>query len=88
MEEELVAEVKRKHPTLKELIPMMRKYGFGEKGKMKHVFLKHNLVIYINQRDPVIKQIHKKNAKQVSNMYKEMKTISWRKAYQNKTRKR
>jgi len=38
----------------------MRKYGFGEKNKMSEVFLKHNLVIYINQRDPVIKKIHKK----------------------------
>jgi len=60
MENELVAEVKRKHPTLKELVPIMRKYGFGEKNKMSEVFLKHNLVIYINQRDPVIKKIHKK----------------------------
>ena len=90
MEEELIAEVKRKHPTLQELVPIMRKYGFDDKNKMKRVFLKHNLVIYVNQRDPVIKKIHKKNAKQVSTMYKDMRTVSWRKAYRNinKTRKR
>jgi hypothetical protein len=36
--EKLVAEVKRKRPTLKELVPIMRKYGFGETNKMKEVF--------------------------------------------------
>ena len=78
MEDKLVAEVKRKRPTLKGLVSIMRKYRFADLQEMKRVFMQHNLVIHINTRDPIMKKISQKNAKQVSTMYKEMRSIRTR----------
>jgi len=83
MEEKLVAEIKRVRPTLKGMVPILRKYGFGEMDKMKEVFFKHNLVNYVNKGDPVMKKIRKQTSKEVKGMYKEMRNLKFK-----KTRKR
>ena len=74
MEREFV-EIKRKRPTLKGVLPIMKKYGLHPKQKRtRRIFLENNLVIYL-KKDKTMRKMQKKSAKEISNMYKEFREV-------------
>jgi len=75
MEREFVEEIKRKRPTLKGVLPIMKKYGLHPKQKRtRRIFLENNLVIYL-KKDKTMRKMQKKSAKEISNMYKEFREV-------------
>jgi len=74
MERQFVEEIKRKHPTLKGVLPIMKKYGLHPKQKRtRRIFLDNNLVIYL-KKDEMMRSIAKKSAKKIAIAYKEIRT--------------
>ena len=74
MEAKFVEEIKRKRPTLKGVLPIMRKYGLHPKQKRtQRIFLDNNLVIYL-KKDKTMRNIEKESAKKIAIAYKEIRT--------------
>jgi hypothetical protein len=74
-ESQLVAEIKKKHPPLKGVIPIFKKYGYDIRdANSKAIFLKHNLIKYL-KKDKQLVSIHKKSVADISLAYKEMRTL-------------
>jgi hypothetical protein len=74
MEKQFVEEIKRKRPTLKGVLPIMKKYGMHPKQKRtRRIFLDNNLVIYL-KKDKMMRNIQKKSAKNIAIAYKEIRT--------------
>jgi hypothetical protein len=80
-ESKLVNEIKTTHPSLKEVIPIFKKYGYDIRTPhSRAIFLKYNLIHYL-KKDKRLMAIRKKSASKISVAYKEMRTLG-------KTRKR
>lgn len=74
MEAKFVEEIKRKRPTLKGVLPVMKKYGLHPKQKRtRRIFLDNNLVIYL-KKDKPMRNIEKESAKKIAVAYKEIRT--------------
>jgi len=74
MEKQFVEEIKRKRPTLKGVLPIMRKYGLHPKQhRTRRIFLENNLVIYL-KRDKTMRKVEKDSAKKIAVAYKEIRT--------------
>ncbi len=74
MEAKFVEEIKRKRPTLKGVLPIMKKYGLHPKQKRtRRIFLDNNLVIYL-KKDKTMRNIEKESAKKIAIAYKEIRT--------------
>lgn len=74
MEKQFVEEIKRKRPTLKAVLPIMKKYGLHPKQKRtRRIFLENNLVIYL-KKDKMMRNIEKESAKKIDTAYKEIRT--------------
>ncbi len=74
MEAKFVEEIKRKRPTLKGVLPIMKKYGLHPKQKRtRRIFLDNNLVIYL-KKDKTMRKIEKESAKKIAIAYKEIRT--------------
>jgi hypothetical protein len=74
MEKQFVEEIKRKRPTLKGVLPIMKKYGLHPKQKRtRRIFLDNNLVIYL-KKDKTMRNIEKESAKKIAIAYKEIRT--------------
>ena len=78
MEKQFVDEIKRKRPTLKGVIPIMRKYGLHPKEqRTRRIFLENNLVTFL-KKDKTMRKIEKKSAKKIAMAYKEMRETKFR----------
>jgi hypothetical protein len=86
-EDKLVAEVKRRRPYLKTIIPIFTKYGYDIRDQVsKDIFLNNNLIKYL-KKDKQLTLIHKKSAAEISLAYKEMRTLgSTRSKVRNRNR--
>lgn len=74
MEKQFVEEIKRKRPTLKGVLPIMKKYGIHPKQpRTRRIFLNNNLVLYL-KKDKMMRTIEKKSAKKIAVAYKEIRT--------------
>lgn len=74
MEKQFVEEIKRKRPTLKGVLPIMRKYGLHPKqNRTRRIFLDNNLVIYL-KKDKTMRNIKKESSKKIAVAYKEIRT--------------
>lgn len=78
-ESKLVNEIKTTHPSLKEVIPIFKKYGYDIRTPhSRAIFMKYNLIRYL-KKDKHLRTIHKKSASKISVAYKEMRTLGTRK---------
>jgi inhibitor of KinA sporulation pathway (predicted exonuclease) len=74
-EQQFINEVKKKRPSLKGLIPIVRKYGFEFKGsRFKTIFLQNNISKML-KKDKTMRRINKNATTRLNNAYKELATI-------------
>ena len=74
-ERQFIAEVKQKHPTLKGLVPIVRKYGFSIKGARFRTLFLQNHIVKLLKKDKTMRRIHKNASRRINRAYKEISTI-------------
>jgi len=74
-ERQFINEVNKKRPSLKGLVPIVRKYGFNMKDRrFKEVFVQNNISKMLKQ-DKTMRRIHKNATRRINVAYKELASI-------------
>ena len=74
-ERKFVNEVKKKRPSLKGLLPIVRKYGFDLKDRrFKDIFVQNGISKML-KKDKTMRRIHKNATKRINVAYKEISSI-------------
>jgi hypothetical protein len=74
-ERQFVNEVKKKRPSLKGLLPIVRKYGFDLKDRrFKDIFVQNGISKML-KKDKTMRRIHKNATKRINVAYKEISSI-------------
>ena len=74
-ERQFMTEVKKKRPSLKGLVPIVRKYGFSIKSDRFKTLFVQNQVIKLLKKDKTIRRIHKNASRRINLAYKEVASL-------------